>query len=132
MSEEKKKPTMLKDLVPPLEMCKQIPHGEFWNSAMCWRTFNKGRRDEYTIVFPTGTLDPWDDDVPAPTAIEILEDLATFSDFPTLYVNKAGFWVADCDVSATDEPDIIDKFSESNPALPALLVWFAAKGIEVK
>ena len=127
-----KKTRQLEEIVPPLHFCKQIPKQEFQFTAMCWRTFNRGRKDQYTIVFPTGTLDPWDDDVPAPTAIEILEDLATFSDFPTLYVNKAGFWVADCDVSATDEPDIIDKFSKSNPALAALLVWFTAKGIEVK
>lgn len=127
-----KKQKDLSDLVPPLHFCKQIPHGEFQFTAMCWRTFNKGRNDEYTIVFPTGTLDPHDDDVPAPTAEEIMEDLATFSSFPTLYYNKSGFWVADCDVSPTGEPDIIDNFSKQYPALAMLGVWFQAKGIEVK
>lgn len=68
------KQTQLEDLVPPLELCKQIPHGCFQLTAMCWRTFNKGRRDQYTIVFPTGTLDPWDDDVPAPTVAEIMAE----------------------------------------------------------
>lgn len=64
----------LKDLVPSLELCKKIPHPHFWNSALCWRTFNKGRKDEYTIVFPTGTLDPHDDDIPAPTMQEIMAE----------------------------------------------------------
>lgn len=72
---KKKKQIMLEDLVPSLALCKQIPHGEFWNSALCWRTFNKGRKDEYTIVFPTGTIDPHDDDVPAPTLEEIMADM---------------------------------------------------------
>lgn len=74
---EKQKQTMLEEIVPPLELCHLIPHPHFWNSAMCWRTFNKGRKDEYTIVFPTGTLDPWDDDIPAPTLQEILKELVT-------------------------------------------------------
>ena len=74
---EKQKQTMLEDIVPPLELCRLIPHPHFWNSAMCWRTSNKGRKDEYTIVFPTGTLDPWDDDIPAPTLQEILKELIT-------------------------------------------------------
>lgn len=72
---EKQKQTMLKEIVPPLELCRLIPHPHFWHSAMCWRTFNKGRKDEYTIVFPTGTLDPLDDDIPAPTIAEIMNDM---------------------------------------------------------
>ena len=74
---EKQKQTMLEDIVPPLELCRLIPHPRFWNSAMCWRTFNKSRKDEYTIVFPTGTLDPWENDIPAPTLQEILKELIT-------------------------------------------------------
>lgn len=66
------KQTDLQDLVPPLELCKKIPKPHFWNSALCWRTFNQGRKDEYTIVFPNGTLDPHDDDIPAPTLQEIM------------------------------------------------------------
>lgn len=127
----KNKQIMLEDLVPPLHWCKQIPHPHFWNSAMCWRTFNKGRRDEYTIVFPTGTLDPHDDDVPAPTCQEILDDLRTFTDFPTLYCNPIG-WVADCDVSVTSKWAVREKASKDHPALALLKLWFEAKGIEVK
>lgn len=130
---QNKKQKDLADLVPPLHFCKQIPHGEFQFTAMCWRTFNKGRNDEYTIVFPTGTLDPHDDDVPAPTAEEIMEDLDTFTANPTLWKNPA-CWTADCDVSgnSASDWDVREKRSKDLPTLALLRLWFQAKGIEVK
>lgn len=128
---KKKKQIMLEELMPSLALCKQIPHGEFWNSALCWRTFNKGRKDEYTIVFPTGTIDPHDDDVSAPTCQEILEDLRAFTNNPTLWGRPTG-WCADCDVSMTSEWDVREKESKDNPANALLELWFEVKGIEVQ
>lgn len=60
----------LKDIVPPLELCKKAEarfpeawkhdfcRDEWHQTALCWRTFNRGRKDEYCIVFFTGALDP--------------------------------------------------------------------------
>ena len=117
--EKRKKQIMLEDIVPPLALCKQIPHPHFWNSAMCWRTFNKGRKDEYTIVFPTGTLDPHDDDVPAPTLQEILADMEwgrithkTNIFFCETRNTKGGF------------------AGGYNPAEIALQVWFNKNGVK--
>lgn len=74
----------LEDIVPPLEMCKEaagkfpeawrrdFARREWEQTALCWRTFNRGRKDEYTIVFFTGSLDYESGDVNAPTLAEIL------------------------------------------------------------
>lgn len=131
MKKPQKKQVMLEELVPPLHWCKLIPNGEFWNSALCWRTFNKGRKDEYTIVFPTGTIDPHDDDVPAPTCQEILEALDEITANPTLWKNPA-CWTADCDFSGKSASnwDVREKRSKENPALALLRLWLEAKGIK--
>lgn len=127
---EKQKQTMLEDLVPPLALCKQIPHPHFWNAAMCWRTFNKGRKDEYTIVFPTGTLDPHDDDVPAPTLQEILEELHKQQEDVFLKWSETAYneWFVNAYTHNREDYQAHD----SNPATAALKVWLNHKGIEVK
>lgn len=116
---EKQKQTMLEDIVPPLSLCKQIPHPHFWNAAMCWRTFNKGRKDEYTIVFPTGTLDPHDDDVPAPTLQEILAEIGWGR-----VTHKRNVFL--CETRKTQ-----GGFAGGyNAAEVALQIWFNKKGIK--
>ncbi len=82
----------LEDLVPPLELCKEAAEkfpeawrrdfcqDEWHQTALCWRTFNKWRNDEYTIVFFTGSLDYENGDVNAPTLVEIIEVLPMRTD----------------------------------------------------
>ena len=114
------KQTDIKDLVPPLELCKKIPHPHFWNSALCWRTFNKGCRDEYTIVFPTGTLDPHDDDIPAPTLPEIMESAPWMR---VTYKNRIFL----CEVRKTK-----GGFAGGyNAAEAALQIWLKKQGVEI-
>ena len=125
---EKKKQTMLEDIVPPLELCRLIPHPHFWNSAMCWRTFNKGRKDEYTIVFPTGTLDPWDDDIPAPTVQEIMAELPDDNGCTAWFCqHNCGEWsMGNCE----RDLHVKNGTEDSNPAIAALKLWLKLKGIE--
>lgn len=81
----------LKDIVPPLELCKKAEarfpeawkhdfcRDEWHQTALCWRTFNRGRKDEYCIVFFTGSVEPKDGDVNAPTLEEIRRKLRNLS-----------------------------------------------------
>ena len=64
---------MLEELVPPLELCKQLKPGEFEDSAMVWatniaidNTLDLRERAEYY---------GWDVLAPAPTLEEILDKL---------------------------------------------------------
>lgn len=109
----------LTDVVADLSLCREIPAslGVILSTALCWRTFNKGRKDEYTIVFPTGTLDPHDDDVPAPTVVELLDALHQVSELPTLWRKNSGY-VCDC----WRDGICITKTSSSNPASALLEV----------
>lgn len=67
----------LEDLVPPLDLCKQIPEGEFRNSVLVWVYYYAGWHDnrEWSVFERTGeeNVDLY---YPAPTLVEILEDLA--------------------------------------------------------
>jgi len=45
----------LEDLVPPLELCKQIPDGDFEDSALVWEVKDIG---ETALVMRAGTLPP--------------------------------------------------------------------------
>lgn len=104
----------LKDLVPPLELCKLIPEGEFEDSAMIrcdrkpyilrreWIRKDAGRKDN---VFP------------APTLQEILEDLPQ-----GVELSRDSEWF--CSLDMTNE------YYEKTPATAALKVWLKLKGIE--
>lgn len=72
----------LDDLVPPLDLCKRIPAGEFADSAFCWIDVG------HTCVLPIDVIPPerhpfielrrytiQGDEIPAPTLAEILEKL---------------------------------------------------------
>lgn len=109
----------LKDLVPPLDLCKQIPAGAFDDSALVWmetRTGSCGVQARITS-----------EEVPAPTLQEIMlalpaynEDeirLCCISDFPEdgekMVLGEA--W----SVGYTEAGKKTDK----NPATAALKLW---------
>ena len=81
-----KKMSKLEDLVPPLELCKRIPAGEFGNSALVWANNPKAGFQVMSRIFIT-----FDDNcehryegIPAPTLQEILDELARMGGCPSL------------------------------------------------
>ena len=102
----------LKSIVPPPELCTQIPDVEFRDSALVWCRVRGENdvcpREQWVGV---GGRNP----IPAPTLEEILDDL-----FFTAVFCKGGIWV-------------IDRFYEyPTESEEALRLWLTVKGIEVK
>ena len=125
----------LKDNVPELDLCKQIPEGEFRNSVLVWGYYYAGWHDnrEWSVFERTGeeNVDLY---YPAPTLAEIMAELpkydenektlACIPDFP----NESGEAVfgAAWTVGYTKNRSVTDK----NPATAALKLWLELKGIE--
>lgn len=72
----------LEDIVPPLELCKQIPAGVFEESALVWDIHGKfdkwhvEKRVNRSVRFGEyGVMSPPHADIPAPTLAEILAKL---------------------------------------------------------
>lgn len=79
----------LQDLVPPLELCKQIPEGEFEDSALVWNTTVCDEDDgEIVGIHERDNCDGWmrENQIPAPTLEEILKQF----DFLTLAGDSDG------------------------------------------
>lgn len=116
----------LEKLVPPLEMCKaavekypeawrrDFARSEWEQTALCWRTFNPGRRDEYTIVFFTGSLDYESGDVNAPTLAEILAVLP--DGMAAVTRRQSGGWCAIAPDHGFPEDD-------PNPTAAVMRLW---------
>ena len=111
----------LEDLVPPLELCKQIPEGAFADSALVWwgacvypRLYPDGVRFN-TLWHKKGTI-------PAPTLSEILEELATDE-------NHVDVWNVDADagwgVQVLEYFPVIGNHyqHDRNPAIVALKLY---------
>ena len=100
----------LENIVPPLELCKQIPVGEFEDSALVWcRVRGEGvvcQREHWVGVFG---MSP----VPAPTLEEVLEEIGKVENWDTATITRP------IGVNAR----IVDT---------AMKRWFEVKGIEVK
>lgn len=112
----------LEELVPPFDLCKKIPAGEFEDSAFQWQEaiLENGRksvnlipRDPYEWEHPK-----WEMLYPAPTVAEIMEKMhhCRLKHQGNLFFferkNKAGAWAGGY-----------------NPAQIALQVWLKVKGI---
>lgn len=74
----------LKDIVPPLELCEQIPGGEFEDSVLVWDIHGHGKFDKWHVEKRVnrsvrfgdyGIMSPPHADIPAPTLAEILAKL---------------------------------------------------------
>jgi hypothetical protein len=67
----------LKNLVPPLELCKLIPAGEFADSALVWETPSSSFPEDqkfHVFIRRRNVFMHNKDMIPAPTLQEILED----------------------------------------------------------
>ena len=116
----------LEDLVPPLEMCKRIPAGEFEGSALVWVTCGDVRpiyravdKRHYPYIPEEGAL-VW----PAPTLAEILNELAK-SGVAMLNCSRSDmfeWWECSC-CTLTIPQTMIAKQDNPNPATAALKLW---------
>lgn len=128
----------LNKLVPPLELCKLIPAGEFADSAFIWV---KGMDRKPKVI-----CRPWDKKstaAPAPNVAEILDACKDIPGVlnPTLWY-QAGAWIADCAYDRTEKLgeefftdedfgklDLITGKGET-PATAAMKLWLKLKGIK--
>lgn len=131
----------LKDLVPPIELCKLIPAGEFEDSAALWVFFPKS--DKKFHLYVREDID-WSkaETYPAPTTDEILDKCKDTQRVlnPTLWWQ--GTWKADCAINKSDklieecleDADFNDlaivEVQGDKPATAALKLWLKLKGIE--
>jgi hypothetical protein len=109
----------LEELVPPLELCKLIPEGEFEDSAFCWidtvhSTFVELRR--YTIK--------GDDYIPAPTLEEIMKELKR--DYCKVGVSIRYDW---CCYIVDEFGNDMTESDNSEAVVSALKLWLKLKGI---
>ena len=117
----------LERIVPPLELCKQIPAGEFEDSALAWcRVRGEDvvcQREHWVGVFG---MSP----VPAPTPEEIIIDIGKTHKHPELTYCHS-HWEITCYTGYTNAKLFCIDFEET-ASEAALRLWFKVKGIEVK
>ena len=104
----------LESIVPPVELCKLIPAGEFEDSALFWKPFEN--RDGWCVLIRIGLKFNNKRNsflVPAPTLEEVLEAIREIQAWDTLTITRA-----------TDD--------KTKLATAALRRWFHLKGIEVE
>ena len=114
----------LEDLVPPLDLCKQIPEGEFADSALVWNTTVCDEEDgEICGVHERDDCESWmrENQIPAPTLAEIVDKLGNIS-----------LWRADdtWEVSLKTDPENWLGRHSDNPADSALRLWLEVKGAD--
>lgn len=100
----------LKNIVPPLELCKLIPAGEFEDSALVWVEDEDG----IELVMPREVAQyEHDEMMPAPTIDEILEGIGGIETWDTMTITR----ITNGKQSLTTN---------------TLKRWFKVKGIEVE
>lgn len=110
----------LESLVPPLELCKQIPKGAFADSALVW-IIKAQEEPEVWERDTTNNIPPIWSKYPAPTLAEILKDLAeTHDDACCFNATEAGIWYVQ-----VENFEVVEERSErdANPATAALKLW---------
>lgn len=111
----------LEKLVPPLELCKQIPEGAFCDSALVHAVvFCKScSLSANNVVVPCSVVEDSDQYryiCPAPTLAEILEALAKMRPLVAIAKRTSGEWE-----SSIWRADPV--FDADNPATAALKLW---------
>jgi len=116
----------LEDLVPPLELCKQIPDGAFADSALVWEGSG-------TAIWQRGGKCYWHqikcgtEMFPAPTLQEIMVAIYDLGSLcPTCWLAR-GWWEINTEFhkrASAGNPD--------NPAAAALKLWLELHGEEKK
>ena len=116
------------DLVPPLELCKLIPAGEFEETALAWFSnyhfggFHIEKRDLAAALTDNGEI------CPAPTLQEIMEELHKHQEDVFLKWSENAYheWLVNAYSHNKDDFQAHDK----NSATAALKVWLKLKGIK--
>ena len=118
----------LENILPPLELCKQIPDGAFEDSALVWITdFSGGER----IAEPRRYA-PYDHiAAPAPTLVEIMCEIAKYPHYfnnAWLEVDGDGF-IAGAWLPNRGKPGAhFTEYRDRNPATAALKLWLELTG----
>ena len=109
----------LQDLVPPLELCKRIPNGEFTNTALVWLDgYSPLTKTKYTGVSARYILTPrYYTATPAPTLQEILEELKTYK------IKKAKNYI----IIESQEDDVVSIKPIVDTAMD---LWLEIKGVK--
>jgi hypothetical protein len=138
----------LKDLVPPIDICKLIPAGEFADSVFIWG-YSCDKRNTEPFIDERDCVEYCRKNIvnappayPAPTTDEILSECKNIHRVlnPTLWWQ--GTWKADCAINKSDK--LIDECLEDadfndlaivevqgdKPATAALKLWLKLKGIK--
>jgi len=124
----------LKDIVPPIELCRQIPKGAFADSALVWSDWRNGDGGKrgFAVYFREDLL--WPKSTPAPTLAEIWNELPTVSNNRFLVMLDAtnrgkGHQIGYArliDGVLDSDGDFCTQ--DLNPAIAALWLWFRVKG----
>lgn len=109
----------IESIVPPLELCKKIPDGEFNDTALVWVVKCDHEECAPRTMF-NAIPNSWKV-YPAPTAGEIMAKLDT----PSLWHRGTGRWYCMCKEHVMVE-------AGENTSDAALRLWLRVKGIEVK
>ena len=117
----------LENIVPPLELCKLIPAGEFEDSALVWRerigyissSVGLKFREPEDISYKVESVKV--NYFPAPTTWEIMMKLNS----PSLWRGLTGRWYCMCREHVMVE-------GGENASEAALRMWLRVKGIEVE
>lgn len=117
----------LKSLVPPPDLCKQIPAGEFADSALVWcRVRGEDAVCPRTQWVGVDGMGP----VPAPTSEEIIIEIGKTYKYPKL-TYCYNYWDITSYTGSTNAEIFCIK-PEPTASEVAIRLWFKAKGIEVK
>lgn len=117
----------LKSLVPPPDLCKQIPAGEFADSALVWcRVRGEDAVCPRTQWVGVDGMGP----VPAPTPEEIIIEIGKTHKNPVLTYCHT-YWDTTCYTGRT-RTEIFGINPGQTASESALRLCFKVKGIEVK
>ena len=112
----------LTDLVPPLELCKKIPAGEFQDSVFAWWRITP-LVERQVVVRSTLTT------IPAPILDEILDELHKYQEDVFLKWSETAYhgWLVNAYSHGRNEDY---QAHDESKVTAALKVWLKMKGIE--
>ena len=118
----------LKDLVPPLDLCKKIPAGEFQDSALVRSIDSVG-----TVVLCEREnaihTEGWQT-IPAPTLQELIVALSDISISSIKVCKSFNEWHVECCIPIEYGERFVSEDSSKNAATAAVKLWLKLKGIE--
>lgn len=117
--------TVFENIVPSLNLCKQIPADEFDDSTFVWCTelpYDPGHHSP-KIVLPRSAATEDQIVAPAPTAEEILDKLIYELKSPTMTSCMDGYTVTGFDTALEDIQEKHEKLAEA-----ALRLWLRLNG----